>query len=282
MIVCAVSSWSAWTIAILPAELGSFSATRPITATWSPIWIMIGRRSSTTSPFSVCTNFDLSSSSFTSCRWVAVVVSTQAFCTRGRSSAATAARSAPERARPARTGAKPLLSRVAAPRSPPPRRRSRTAGRPRCSRPAFGSRRLDHVLRDRLEPGLVERRMRDVVRQHPHEGEQDRQNGQHARADRTPPGRPAALRNWLGFGHRASRRSPGAAALAAISRLRSTDQPPGSDGRRPPKPVRPGKGRGGAEYVTVRTFRSTHGNPEQGACARSFRLLRLATARASI
>ena len=50
----------------LPGDSGSLSATFPITATCSPRSIMIGRRSSTTSPPSVWTNFVLSSSSLTS------------------------------------------------------------------------------------------------------------------------------------------------------------------------------------------------------------------------
>jgi hypothetical protein len=94
-------------IVIFPAESGSFSATRPITATWSPIWMMIGRRSRTTFPPSVW-SFVLSSNRRTSWRCVLVVVSTQTSWTRGRSSAASAARSAPERDRPASTGANPF------------------------------------------------------------------------------------------------------------------------------------------------------------------------------
>ena len=107
VIVCAASSWLSSMIAILPADSGNLSATRPITATWSPSSITIGRRSSTTAPPSVWMNVVSSSSNLTSWRWVAVVVSTHTVCTRGRSRAASAARSALERARPASTGASP-------------------------------------------------------------------------------------------------------------------------------------------------------------------------------
>ena len=110
MAVCAVSSWLSSMIAIRPEDSGSLSATFPITATWSPIWITIGRRSSTTAPPSVWMNVVSSSSSRTSWRCVLVVTSTHTVCTRGRSSAASAARSAPERARPARTGASPACA----------------------------------------------------------------------------------------------------------------------------------------------------------------------------
>ena len=92
MIVWADSSWLSSMIVIFPLDSGSLSATFPITTTWLPSSIMIGRRSSTTLPPSVWTNFVLSSNSFTSCRCVAVVVSTHTVCTRGRSSAASAAR----------------------------------------------------------------------------------------------------------------------------------------------------------------------------------------------
>ena len=110
MIVWAVSSWLSSMIVIFPAESGSFSATRPITATWSPIWMMIGRRSSTTFPPSVW-NFVLSSNSRTSWRCVAVVVATQALWTRGRSSAVDRR---PIRARARKTGqngSQPFLRR---------------------------------------------------------------------------------------------------------------------------------------------------------------------------
>ena len=175
MIVCAVSSWLSSMIVIFPAESGSFSATCPITATWSPIWMMIGRRSSTTLPPSVWTNFVLSSSSLTSWRCVAVVVSTQSCWTRGRSSAASAARYAPERERPARTGANPFCaggSRSAIAASTSTFSYSAVDRGVRNLRPDRVV--LDHVSRDRLEPVIVERRVRDVERQHPDEREQDR------------------------------------------------------------------------------------------------------------
>ena len=141
MIVWAVSSWLSSMIVIFPAESGSFSATRPITATWSPSWMMIGRRSSTTLPPSVWMNFVLSSSRRTSWRCVLVVVSTQ-------TSARAAARAPPPppdprqsaRDRPEREPT-PSAPEAVDPRSPPRRRRLRTACRPRCSQPACGSRR---------------------------------------------------------------------------------------------------------------------------------------------
>ncbi len=49
---------------------------------------------------------------------------------------------------------------------------------------------LDHVARDRLEAVRVESRVLDVERDHPHEREQDRQDGQHACGNQTCPRRP--------------------------------------------------------------------------------------------
>ena len=141
VIVCAVSSWLFSMMTILPEDSGSFSATFPITATWSPSSITMGRRSRTTAPPSVWMNVVSSSSSRTSWRCVRVVVSTHTVCTRGRSRAARLPDRRPsvrDRPEPERVPA----ARVAvAPRSRPPRRRSRTACRPTSPRPVFGSRR---------------------------------------------------------------------------------------------------------------------------------------------
>ena len=60
---------------------------------------------------------------------------------------------------------------------------------------------LDHVPRDRLEAVLVEGRVLDVERDHPHECEQDRDDRQDARADDPRPGRPTGLRGLFSFGH---------------------------------------------------------------------------------
>ena len=66
VIDCAVSSWLFSMIAIFPEDSGSLSATLPMTATWSPSSITIGRRSSTTAPPSVWMKVVSSSSRRTS------------------------------------------------------------------------------------------------------------------------------------------------------------------------------------------------------------------------
>ena len=189
-------------IAIFPADSGSLSATFPITATWSPSSITIGRRSRTTAPPSVWMNVVSSSSRRTSWRCVLVVTSTHTVCTRGRSSAASAARSAPERARPARTGASACCaggsrSAIAASTSTFSNNVS-TDLAATCVRISSFS---IMFARDRLEAVLVQGRVLDVVREHPHEREQDRQDRENTGDDDAPTRRPAGRRVLFGFAH---------------------------------------------------------------------------------
>ena len=152
--------------------------------------ITIGRRSSTTAPPSVWMKVVSSSSSRTSWRCVVVVVSTHTVCTRGRSSAASAARSAPERARPARTGASPCCagdSRSAIAASTSTFSNSVSTD---LAATCVGSRRSRssgaRSSRNRLRRG----RVFHVEGEHPDEGEQDCDDGQHTRADQAGPRQP--------------------------------------------------------------------------------------------
>ncbi len=210
MTVCAVSSWLSSMIVILPADSGSLSATFPITATWSPSSITIGRRSSTTAPPSV---------------WMNVVSSSK----QPHELALRPGRHLD----PHRLHTWTFERRICR----PIRARAREAGQNRsepllCGRQSLRDRRLDvdvleqrvdrlgrdlcsdlvvldHVPRDRLEAGLVERRVLDVERDHPDEREQDRQDGQHARADQSRPRQPSGL--W-------ALRRPQSSHLAAVRR----------------------------------------------------------------
>ena len=183
--VCAVSSWSELTIAILPVDSGSCSAILPMIATCSPSSMMIGRRSSTTSPPVVETNSPSSSRSSTSCRCVAVATRTHASCRRGRSSSRFAASSAPCRAMPASTGASAFCSSG---------RRSASAGFDVDVRVELLDGRPRHLLadlvgadqlgRDRLEPVLVEDRPLEVERDRADEEEDERDDGEDSRRDR--------------------------------------------------------------------------------------------------
>ena len=110
VIVWAVSSWLSSMIVIFPADSGSLSATFPMTA-----YLVAELDHDRTE-----VEHDLPAVGLDELVLVvqqphelalrAVVTSTQAVCTRGRSRAATAARSAPERERPARTGANPFCA----------------------------------------------------------------------------------------------------------------------------------------------------------------------------
>ena len=194
MTVWAVSSWLSSMIVIFPADSGSFSATLPITTTWSPSSMMIGRRSSTTFPPSVWMNWFLSSNSLTSWRCVLVVTSTHAVCTRGRSRAALRRPICAGARETRQNGSQPFLGRRQSLRD----RRLHVdiriqlvdrGVRDLCSDRVV----LDHVPRDRLEAGLVERRVLDVEGEHPHEREQNRDDGQHACGDQACPRDPSGL-----------------------------------------------------------------------------------------
>ena len=66
---------------------------------------------------------------------------------------------------------------------------------------------LDHVPRDRLEAVRIESRVLDIERDHPHEREQDRHDGQHACGDDPHARRAFGFRGLFSFGHRAHRLS---------------------------------------------------------------------------
>ena len=161
----------------------------------------------TTVPPSAWMNFVLSSRRRTSCRCVPVVVSTHSACTRGRSSAACAARSAPERARPARTGASPCwaggsLSSIAASTSTLPNSRSTVVAATWVRISSFSI-----ISREIVSnPSSSRTRVLDVEREHPDEREQDRHDGERARTDPAYSGRSSRIRIVRHIGHHAEHR----------------------------------------------------------------------------
>ena len=195
-------------IAIFPEDSGILSATFPITATWSPISITIGRRSSTTAPPSVWMKVVSSSSRRTSCRCVAR-----------------------RHLHPHRLHARPFERCIWLPVGARLRDTRQHRSEPLlCRGQALGDRRLDvdvreqrvdrlgcdlcadlgvfdHLPRDRLEALLVESGVLDVEGDHPHEREQDRHDGQHARGDDPHARRAFGFRGLFSFGHRAHRLS---------------------------------------------------------------------------
>ena len=194
-------------IAILPDDSGSLWARRPTITTCWPTSSMSGRRSRTTVPPSAWMNLVSSSRRRTSWRCVPVVVSTHSDWTRGRSSAACAARSAPERARPASTGANPCwaggsLSAIA--RFDVDVRKQPIDG---C-RGDLGADLVvfDHLPRDRLEPVFVEDRVLHVEGEHPDEREEDREDGERSRADQAHSCRSSRIRVVRHVGHLAEHR----------------------------------------------------------------------------
>ena len=171
-------------ITTFPEDSGSLSAILPITATWSPIWITIGRRSSTTAPPSVWMKVVSSSSRRTSWRCVAgrdlhphrLHARPLERCI-GCSIGARARDTRQNRSEPLLAGRQPLGDR----RLDVDVREQRVdrLGCDLCADLVV----LDHLPRDRLEALLVESRVLDVERDHPHEREQDREDRQDARGD---------------------------------------------------------------------------------------------------
>ena len=187
--------------AIRPEDSGSLWATFPMTATWSPIWITIGRRSSTTAPPSVWMKVVSSSNSRTIWR-----------CVRGGHLDPHGLHPwALERGvgcaigtRAGEAGQNGCEARLRRRKPLGDRRLDVDVLEQRVDRLGRDLRAdlvvLDHVPRDRLEALLVEGGVLDVERDHSDEREQDRDDREHPGADHTDAG--GRLRGvGLGLGH---------------------------------------------------------------------------------